>query len=76
MEQNEKAWLSYYQSGALGKKLTNREVIFARRAFIAGRESAQQSVQSDESKRIVLDGTSRCPECTSKYHHDLYCSRR
>jgi len=43
-QQNEAAWLDYYHSGVLGQKLTNREVILARRAFLAGRESAQQSV--------------------------------
>lgn len=44
MDINEIAWLRYYDSGALGKKVTNREVILAHRAFIAGRESAQHSV--------------------------------
>lgn len=44
-QQNEQAWLKYYQSGALGKKPTNREVFLARKAFLAGRESAQHSVQ-------------------------------
>ena len=46
-QQNEAAWLDYYHSGVLGQKLTNREVILARRAFLAGRESAKRSVQTD-----------------------------
>jgi len=55
-QQNEQAWLKYYQSGALGKKPTNREVFLARKAFLAGRESAQHSVQSDGAGTLPKSG--------------------